>query len=204
LKLLPEGFAPELRRRLLREAEASGRLQHPAIATFFESGEHEGIAFIAMEYVAGETLRTRLARGARARGDGDGDRLRPSRSARTRARRRCPPTANLKPENVLVVGEHTAKLLDFGLARHLLPDDALSHTHTALTEAGAVVGTFGYMAPEQLSGGTVDARTDLFALGAVLYEMLAGKPAFPGATVAARIAARSPTIQTPSRPSHPA
>lgn len=188
LKLLPEGFDPELRRRLLREAEASGRLQHPAIATFFESGEHEGIAFIAMEYVAGESLRTRLARGAlheetaTAIASGLLEALGHAHAAGVLHR-------DLKPENVLVVGEHTAKLLDFGLARHLLPGDALSHTHTALTEAGAVVGTFGYMAPEQLSGGAVDARTDLFALGAVLYEMLGGRPAFPGATVAARIAA---------------
>jgi serine/threonine-protein kinase len=188
LKLLPQGFDPELRRRLLREAEASGRLQHPAIATFFESGEHEGIAFIAMEYVAGESLRARLAGGplpedtATAIASGLLEALGHAHAAGVLHR-------DLKPENVQVVGECQVKLLDFGLARHLLATHAVSRTHTALTEAGAVVGTFGYMAPEQLSGGSVDARTDLFALGAVLYEMLAGAPAFPGPTVAARIAA---------------
>ena len=188
LKLLPQGFDPDLRHRLLREAEASGRLQHPAIATFFESGEHEGIAFIAMEYVAGESLRARLAHGRVPEDDATAiagallEALGHAHAAGVLHR-------DLKPENVLLSEARGVKLLDFGLARHLLSDDALSHTRTALTEAGAVVGTFGYMAPEQLSGGAVDARTDLFALGAVLYEMLAGSPAFPGATAAARITA---------------
>ncbi|HEX5042784.1 MAG TPA: protein kinase [Candidatus Polarisedimenticolaceae bacterium] len=188
LKLLPQGFQPELRRRLLREAEASGRLQHPAIATFFESGEHEGIAFIAMEYVAGQSLRVRLAQGRFTEEDATViasallEALGHAHAAGVLHR-------DLKPENVLLSGARGVKLLDFGLARHLIADQGLSHTHTALTEAGAVVGTFGYMAPEQLSGGAVDARTDLFALGAVLYEMLSGTPAFPGETVAARIAA---------------
>jgi len=97
---------------------------------------------------------------------------------------------DIKPENIMVTGETTAKLLDFGLAQRVgAADDLPAPTLSLATAPGSVVGTVGYMAPEQLQGKVADARADLFALGAVLYEMLSGRPAFPGENVAARMGA---------------
>jgi eukaryotic-like serine/threonine-protein kinase len=189
LKLLPASFDPGLRRRLLREAEAARRLQHPGIATFFEGGEIDGTAFVASEYVVGETLRTRLARGAMPAAD-----ALPLASGLLEAL--CHAHAagiihrDIKPENIMVTGATTAKLLDFGLAQRMdAADDLPAPTLSLATAPGSVVGTVGYMAPEQLQGEVADLRADLFALGAVLYEMLSGRPAFPGESVAARMGA---------------
>lgn len=192
IKVLPASFEPELKRRLLREAEAARRLQHPGIATFFEAGEADGIAFIAMEYVRGETLRKRLRAGPlpapAALGISGGllEALGHAHSAGIVHR-------DIKPENVMLTGEHAAKLLDFGLARDIAVEagdgDAATMRRTVLTEAGSLLGTIGYMAPEQLSGGAVGPRADLFAVGAVLYEMLSGRAAFDGSSDAARVAA---------------
>jgi serine/threonine-protein kinase len=190
LKLLPEGFAPELRARLLHEARASARLQHPGIATFYESGEAEGAAFIAMEYVPGLTLREHLQSGA----------LPPEKAlamgvcvleALAHAHAAGLLHRDIKPENVMITAAGSAKLLDFGLAKEALQADARTDapTATALTGAGNIVGTVGYMSPEQLRGDPVDARTDVFAAAAVLYEAISGRPAFPGATPTERLAA---------------
>lgn len=200
LKLLQPGMPEPFKRRLLKEAETSGRLQHPGIATFFESGEQDGAAFIAMEYVAGDTLRRRMSRGpfapdeALAIAAGLLEALGHAHAAGVIHR-------DIKPENIMLTADRTAKLLDFGLARDLRPivpggyagdpgggiDDEA--TRSLLTEAGSIVGTLGYMSPEQIRGETIDARTDIFAMGAVLYEMLAGKPAFPGGSPTERLAA---------------
>jgi len=186
LKLLPQRFTPELRFRLMREAEACAKVQHPAIATFYETGEANGEAFIAMEYVHGDTLRRRLAGG-------------PLPVSECVAIARCLLEAlehahaagilhrDIKPENVMVTGPRSAKLLDFGLAKHLLaaapaiPDAAPTGIGAiTLTTDTGLAGTIGYMAPEQLLQESLDERTDVFQVGAVLYEMLSGRPAFCG------------------------
>ncbi|HSQ59437.1 MAG TPA: protein kinase [Acidobacteriota bacterium] len=197
IKVLPADFDPELRRRLLREAETSRRLQHPGIATFYETSDAGGAAFIAMEYVRGETLRARLRHGALPAAEAVGiasallEALGHAHAAGVVHR-------DIKPENIMVAASGAAagstKLLDFGLAYQApLREEEAAVAATALselrTEVGAILGTIGYMAPEQLRGETVDARADLFAVGAVLHEMLSGAPAFPGATPVARIAA---------------
>ncbi len=189
IKLIPSGLAPEFRARLLREAAASARLQHPAIATFFEAGEAEGEAFIAMEFVSGQTLRRSLREG-------------PLPAAPAVACVSCVLEAlshahaagllhrDIKPENIMVTGERSAKLLDFGLAKRFFTEDrSMEETEIQLTEQGMILGTVGYMSPEQIHGRELDERSDLFAVGAVLYEALSGIPAFPGRTMTERIAA---------------
>lgn len=188
LKLLPHGFAPELRARLVREAEACAHLQHPAIATFYEAGEADGTTFLAMEFVPGETLRLRLHRGPLPHDDALAlaacllEALSHAHAAGVLHR-------DIKPENVMLTGTRAAKLLDFGLAKDISGDGSeVDATATALTGAGAIVGTAGYMSPEQLRGDPIDARSDLFQLGALLYEALSGERAFPGATATERLA----------------
>jgi serine/threonine-protein kinase len=191
VKVLSSDLSPEARDRLFREAQASARLQHPAIATFYESGESDGTAFLAMEYVEGETLRDRLRRGPLPLGKALSitaallEALGHAHAAGVLHR-------DLKPENVMVTPDELGKLLDFGIARVIAaPADTGedSATEVALTAPGAVIGTIGYMSPEQLKGQPLDERSDLFSLAAVLYEMLSGRPAFPGDSAAERIAA---------------
>jgi serine/threonine protein kinase len=189
LKVMPEDLDAALKPRLLREAEASARLQHPAIATFYEAGESDGVAFIAMEYVPGQTLRDRLI---------DGPLPFPEALSMTASLLEALGHAHaagilhrdIKPENVMLTSGSSAKLLDFGIAKLFSsgadPEEA---TATALTAAGEIIGTVGYMSPEQLKGLPLDARSDLFSLGAVLYEALSGNRAFPGRTAGERIAA---------------
>ena len=195
VKVLPAGFAPELRERLLREARASARLQHPAIATFYEAGEADGAAFIAMEHVRGETLRERLRRGPLPADEAVGVAA-TLLAALSHAHSVGVVHRDIKLENVMLTGGGAAKLLDFGLAKRLPdgdppPPGAL----TLYTVTGVVMGTPGYMAPEQTRGEAVDARTDLFALGAVLYEALTGRPAFAGGTALDRAAAAERGIE---------
>lgn len=195
VKIVANTFELSLRLRLLREAEASARLQHPAIATFYESGETDAGAFIAMEYVRGRTLRARLAGGpmrideAVATASAVLEALNHAHGAGILHR-------DIKPENIMLSESGTPKLLDFGLARVALRPSDHPDTVTNIT-VGMIVGTFGYMPPEQLRGEPVDARSDLFSLGAVLYEMVAGRPAFPGTQATERIAAilgRDPAV----------
>ena len=186
IKVVAGTYDQSLQKRLVREAEANARLQHPAIATFYESGESEGHAFIAMEYVRGRTLRDRLASGPLPMADAASvasamlEALNHAHAAGILHR-------DIKPENIMLSESGTPKLLDFGLARLALRESEDPATVTNLTE-GRILGTFGYMAPEQLRGDVIDERSDLFSLGAVLYEMVAGRPAFPGANAAERIA----------------
>jgi eukaryotic-like serine/threonine-protein kinase len=156
-----------------RETRAAAAISHPNVLAVFDVGHHRGVPYVVTELLAGESLRARLRRGAV-----------PSRQAVTWARDLAHGMAaahdrgivhrDLKPDNVFVCGDSRVKILDFGVATFLRgPDDEFE-------ERGLVVGTLGYMAPEQLSGEAVDHRTDIFAFGAVLFEMLAGKPAFAG------------------------
>ena len=187
IKVVGRGLDPALQARLLREAQACARLQHPAIATFYESGVTAESVFIAMEHVRGETLRKRLGRGrvdvadALTIGSAVLEALNHAHAAGIVHR-------DIKPENIMLAGPGTPKVLDFGLARMAAEAGEGGPTATNLS-VDQVLGTFGYMAPEQLRLGDADPRADLFACGAVLYEMLAGRAAFRGSNAAERIAA---------------
>ena len=208
IKVLPEGAGgdPEARRRFEREARTVAALNHPHICQLYDIGCHEGTDFLVMECLEGETLAARLARGPLPLGQ----LLRTAveiADALDQAHRAGIVHRDLKPGNVMLcrrgstaesegrgrdTGAH-AKLLDFGLAK-LRPDAgpggvATSTASATLTREGAIVGTLQYMAPEQLDGRAVDARADIFAFGAVLYEMATGRKAFEGKSQASVIAA---------------
>jgi len=196
LKILPRHLTDnaELRQRFEREARAIASLSHPHICVLYDVGQNEGIDFLVMEYLEGETLAERLARGplpldqvlryAKEMAD-----------ALDKAHRHGVVHRDLKPGNVILT-KAGVKLLDFGLAK-LRPaasagEKGLSAGLTPqqpLTRTGDIFGTPQYMAPEQLEGKEADARTDLFALGAVVYEMATGRKAFEGKSPASLIAA---------------
>jgi TolB-like protein/Tfp pilus assembly protein PilF len=186
VKVLPEVSSADetARLRLLREARMAARLNHPGICTIHEVGEAGGQAYIAMELVAGQTLSERLA--ARRMGAEEVVRVgRQIADAVAHAHERGVVHRDLKAANVIVTPDGRAKVLDFGLAKPLLGKDleaATTLTQGSLTEAGAVIGTLAYMAPEQLRGQPADARSDVWALGVVLYEMAAGTRPFAGST----------------------
>lgn len=167
------------RKRFWREARAAASVNHPNVCQIYEIGEEDGQLFIAMELLEGEALADRLRRGplsvAEAVPIGLG-----VLAALSALHARGVVHRDLKPSNVFLA-RHGVKLLDFGLARPTDPELARSlAAATELTQTGMMVGTPRYMAPEQVTGGAVDARSDLFAAGAILFEMLAGRPAFGG------------------------
>jgi non-specific serine/threonine protein kinase len=163
-----------MRDRFLREARAAAAVSHPHICQLFEIGEHEGDPFLAMELLQGEALSARLERGAMLPPDAIAVAL-GMLSALEALHQRGIVHRDLKPSNVFLT-PHGVKLLDFGLARPV----TIEVDSTVMTMPGVLLGTPRYMSPEQARGLDVDARTDLFALGAVLFEMLSGKHAFPG------------------------
>jgi eukaryotic-like serine/threonine-protein kinase len=170
------------RRRFWREARAAASVNHPNICQLYEIGEDAGELFIAMELLEGEALSDCLHRGPLTVSEtvpiGLG-----VLAALSALHARGIVHRDLKPSNVFLT-PHGVKLLDFGLARPSDPALARSASSpTDLTRAGMLIGSPGYMAPEQLTGEDLDARTDLFAAGAVLFEMLAGRPAFDGHTI---------------------
>jgi serine/threonine protein kinase/tetratricopeptide (TPR) repeat protein len=167
------------RKRFWREARAAASVNHPNICQIYEIGEDDGQLFIAMELLEGEVLSDRLQRGALSAAEAMPIGL-GMLAALSALHARGIVHRDLKPSNVFLT-PHGVKLLDFGLAR---PDVEESfNTATGVTRAGMVVGTPRYMAPEQAMGQTVDARSDLFAAGAILFEMLAGRPAFAGRSI---------------------
>jgi serine/threonine protein kinase/tetratricopeptide (TPR) repeat protein len=170
------------RKRFWREARAAASVNHPNICQIYEIGEAGGDLFIAMELLEGESLAERLRRGplsvAQAVPIGLG-----VLAALSALHARGIVHRDLKPSNVFLT-PHGVKLLDFGLARPEVPDaDQTRAAAEALTRSGVAMGTPRYMAPEQVSGEPVDARGDLFAAGAIMFEMLSGRPAFVGRTV---------------------
>ena len=178
IKLLKEDYLEEqeFRERFAREARALARLRHPNIVVVFDFGEHEGRPFMAMEYIDGETLSRRLSRTP------------PLKLALGLAivEDLCAGLASahdagivhrdIKPDNIMMDRQGVLKLLDFGIARNAHAES----THQ-MTQPGMIMGTYNYMSPEQLLGEMVDKRSDIFAVGAVLYQVIAREQAFPGA-----------------------
>ena len=195
LKVLSEktAYEPHFQRRLTREAKSISQLNHPHICTLFDVGSHEDISFLVMEYLEGETLAARLARGPLPLPEVLKYAIQIA-DALAVAHARGITHRDLKPGNIMLV-KAGAKVLDFGLAKQTAPsadEDGARVGATAtepLTTEGALVGTVQYMAPEQLEGTAIDSRSDLFAYGCVLYEMATGRRAFAGASPASIIAA---------------
>jgi Tol biopolymer transport system component len=184
IKVVPDSLAsdPIALARFQNEAQAVAALSHPNILSIFDVGAERGVPFAVMELLEGETLRERLNEGALS-----------SRKAIEYAMQIAAGLAaahargithrDLKPENVFVTRDGRVKILDFGLAKANAPAAAGGASFEAtlnVTSPGAVLGTVGYMAPEQVRGQNVDHRADIFAFGAILYEMLAGRRAFSG------------------------
>jgi Tol biopolymer transport system component len=192
LKVLPERFADdeERLRRFEREAQALAALQHPNIAAIFGIDQVEGTCFMAMELVPGEDLAARLARGALPVADAL-DVCRQVAEGLEAAHEAGVFHRDLKPANVIVTPHGTAKVLDFGLAKpcSAAAEPGSSTDAVFSTEAGRVLGTPTYMAPEQARGKPVDKRVDLWAFGCVLFECLTGRRTFAGETVSDVLAA---------------
>ena len=195
IKVLPEGLSSDiaLKQRLEREAKAVSKLSHPHICTLHDIGHQDGIDFLVMEYLEGETIEHRLLKGS----------LPPNHTLRyatqvaealAKAHKLGITHRDLKPANVMLT-KSGAKLMDFGLAKQSgaasLANALTEMTaeEAKLTSDGMIVGTFQYMAPEQLEGKEADARTDIFAFGELIYEMATGKPAFSAKSRASLIAA---------------
>jgi len=197
IKVLPEGLAEhaERRARFEREARLVSQLSHPHVCTVHDVGDEGGIHYLVMERLEGETLAARLDRGPLSLEETlrYGAQIAEALAA---AHRQGVVHRDLKPANVMVIASGV-KLLDFGLARLAaggsgsmgdLPTMTME-AGRSLTEEGTVLGTFPYMSPEQVEGGEADARSDIFALGAVLYEMVTGRRAFGGKSAASIMAA---------------
>ena len=191
IKVLPEHLAdsPERKARFEREAKAISQLNHPHICTLYDVGEQDGIDFIVMEYIEGETLAERLKKGALPLDKALEYGIQIADGLDT-AHRAGIVHRDLKPANVILTRSGT-KILDFGLAKPYgeSVETESSTRGRSLTAEGAVVGTLSYMSPEQLRGEAVDTRTDIFAYGAVLHEMVSGRPAFTRPTQAETITA---------------
>src|SRR5467141_3524594 len=195
IKVLPTHLADrsELRERFEREARVVASLNHPHICTLFDIGHQDGIDYLVMEYLEGETLAQRLLKGPLPL-----DQVLQYASeisdALDRAHRKGVTHRDLKPGNIMLTKSGT-KLLDFGLAKlrqDAAPATPLSQLPTAddaITAQGTILGTLQYMAPEQLEAKEADARTDIFAFGAVVFELATGKKAFEGQSRASVISA---------------
>jgi len=190
IKVLPASFSadPDRLKRFEQEARAAGVLNHPNITSVYDVGSHAGAPYVVSELLEGETLRGRLVGG-----------VLPQRKAIDYALQIAHGLAaahekgivhrDMKPENLFVTNEGRVKILDFGLAKLTQPEKPgvpLTEiaTQSAGTEPGVVMGTVGYMSPEQVRGKPVDGRSDIFAFGSILYEMLSGQRAFRGETSA--------------------
>ncbi len=188
IKVLPASFSadPDRLRRFEQEARAAGILNHPNITAVLDIGEHEGAPYVVQELLEGETLRQALAGGLSPRKAIDhAIQIAHGLAA---AHEKGIVHRDLKPENVFVTKDGRVKILDFGLAKltHLEESSQATNLPTATvgTEPGMVLGTLGYMSPEQVRGRPADARSDIFSFGAILYEMLAGQRAFKGDSAA--------------------
>jgi len=193
IKVLPSQFSnqEEFKQRFEREAQTIAGLTHPHVCTLYDVGQQGGVSFLVMEYLEGETLAARLERGALPLDEAlrvaiqISDALDKAHTLRITHR-------DLKPGNIMLTNTG-AKLMDFGLAKRRAPFEAGSSSKmptgvSDLTEHGSIMGTVQYMAPEQVEGEEADPRTDIFALGVILYEMVTGKKAFSGKSQASLMA----------------
>jgi TolB-like protein/Flp pilus assembly protein TadD/predicted Ser/Thr protein kinase len=190
--LPPESTADEqARKRLIREAKAAAKLDHPNICSIYEVGEEAGQSFIVMQYVEGETLDMRIQRKPLE--------LRESLDiavqvvdALSEAHSSGIVHRDIKPPNIMVNARGNAKVMDFGLAKiieHSSQMESKAETQSLLTEPGMIIGTVPYMSPEQVRGEALDARSDIFSFGAVLYEMISGRQPFAAESAAATASA---------------
>ncbi|HVS01795.1 MAG TPA: serine/threonine-protein kinase, partial [Thermoanaerobaculia bacterium] len=193
VKVLPAAVAQEPARlqRFEREARAVGRLDHPNLLTIHDVGSHQGAPYLVCELLEGQTLRQRLEAGALPLREalGYGSQIAQGLAA---AHEQGVVHRDVKPANLFVTRDGRVKVLDFGLAKlveRASPTESQGPTQTAVSELGMVLGTVAYMAPEQAAGRSVDHRADQFALGVVLYEMLAGSRPFAGETAAETLTA---------------
>ncbi|HYR46095.1 MAG TPA: serine/threonine-protein kinase, partial [Thermoanaerobaculia bacterium] len=200
VKVLPQHLSssPDVRQRFEREAKTISQLSHPHICALYDVGNQDGVEYLVMEYLEGETLADRLLKGPLP----TEQTLRYGieiADALDKAHRQGIVHRDLKPGNVMLT-KSGVKLLDFGLAKVLLSSpggkgarEGLTSLPTMasspLTQEGTILGTFQYMAPEQLEGKEADVRSDIFAFGAVLYEMATGRKAFSGTSQASLISA---------------
>ncbi|HUQ90641.1 MAG TPA: protein kinase [Bryobacteraceae bacterium] len=195
LKLLPQGFIDggERRKRLIQEAKAASALNHPHIVTIYDVDQDKGLDFIAMEYIEGTTLDCLIGKSGARLVEALGYAAQIA-SALSAAHANRILHRDLKPSNVMVSESGQAKVLDFGLAKVVDPSatgpDVATKTNVApLTNDGAIMGTAAYMSPEQAEGKKLDARSDIFSLGIILYEMLTGQRPFRGETNVSTMAA---------------
>jgi TolB-like protein/Tfp pilus assembly protein PilF len=184
IKVLPTAFAadPERLRRFELEARSASALNHPNIVTVHDVGEHEGTPYVVLELLEGQTLRERLAAGALGARKAAEYAVQIAHGLAA-AHEKGIVHRDLKPDNVFITRDGRVKILDFGLAKtgHETTGASATNAPTEVgTEPGVVMGTVGYMSPEQVRGQPADQRSDLFAFGAMLYEMLTGKRAFAG------------------------
>ncbi len=197
LKVLPPDKVadPERQRRFAQEAKAASSLNHSGIVTIYDIDSADGVYFIAMEYMDGKTLDRLMGRkglpvdAVLSYSVQVADALARAHSAGLVHR-------DLKPSNIMITADGAVKILDFGLAKLVEPaaaEDAptitAGHTEAPITQEGAIVGTFAYMSPEQAQGKPVDARSDIFSFGSLLFEMLTGRRPFAGETGLATLAA---------------
>src|SRR5258706_6653210 len=172
IKLLREADNEDLRLRFTREARSAANLRHRTIVTIFDVGEHEQRPFIAMEYVQGKPLSQMVSGDAPMSTVRNLQLIEALCAGLSYAHVRGVVHRDVKPANLMVDGDDVLKILDFGIARAM--------ADAGMTQAGFLVGTLNYMSPEQVAGKALDGRSDMFAVGAVLYELLARKQAFPG------------------------
>jgi hypothetical protein len=211
IKVLPASLSqdPDRLKRFEQEAQAAGVLNHPNITAVYDLGSHEGSPYIVTELLEGETLRSRLAAGPLPVRKAIDYAIQIAKGL-SAAHEKGIVHRDLKPENLFVTKDGRVKILDFGLAKLKTEKDGETQTDLRTvsgTEPGVVLGTMGYMSPEQVRGKAADRRSDLFSFGAILYEMLSGQRAFRGDTAADTITAiltkEPPDLTQTNRDLHP-